>query len=100
MPIYYFKSGKYFARRIKNLPCIIRTLLSGLQGIKILVDSGSTNNYIRSNLQIGTRVKSNHNAIARTLHGHSEIRFKQEIRLLRQNFDFFEIDELLDFDMI
>jgi len=57
---------KYFFRRVKNLPCIIRTLKLGIKEIKILVDSGSTNNYIKTNLQIGNRVKLNKINIAKT----------------------------------
>lgn len=65
-----------------------------------MVDSGSTNNYIKSNLQFGNRIKLNQNTVAKTLHGFSEVRYKQEIRLLKQNLEFFEIDKLIDFDMI
>lgn len=71
-----------------------------MKEIKILVDSGATNNYIKANLQIGNRVKLNKINIAKTLHGFSKIKYKQEIRLLNQNLDFFEIDKLSDFDMI
>lgn len=60
-----------------------------MKEIKILVDSGATNNYIKANLQIGNRVKLNKINIAKTLHGFSEIKYKQEIRLLNQKFGFF-----------
>lgn len=73
---------------------------SSSREIKILVDSGSTNNYIRENLHIGNRIKLNKNIVARTLHGQSKIQYKQEIALLKQNLEFFEIDKLNDFDMI
>lgn len=73
---------------------------SNFREIKILVDSGSTNNYIQKNLRIGKRIKLNKNTKVKTLHGFSEIYFKQEIRLLKQDLEFFEIDELHDFDMI
>lgn len=65
-----------------------------------MVDSGSTNNYIRSNLHLGIRTKLNHCTRAKTLHGHSEIGYKQEIQVLKQNLEFFEINELKDYDMI
>lgn len=71
-----------------------------MREIKILVDSGSTNNYIRANLHIGNRVKLNKITIAKTLHGFSEMKYKQKIRLLNQDLEFYEINKLSDFDMI
>lgn len=65
-----------------------------------MVDSGSTNNYINANLQIGNRIKLNKENIVRTLHGFSEIKYKRQMRLLKQDLEFFEINELKDFDMI
>lgn len=68
--------------------------------IKILVDSGATNNYIRNDLHIGERFWLNENKIVKTLHGFSKTEYKQQICLLGHNLDFFEIDKLVDFDMI
>lgn len=85
---------------MKNLPCIIRTLRVGSDEIKILVDSGSTNNYIRSNLKLGNRIKLNKPTITKTLHGTSKIQYKQKINILQQNLDFYELEQLNDFDMI
>lgn len=65
-----------------------------------MVDSGSTNNYIRANLHLGNRIKLTKPIIAKTLHGQSEIHYKQQILLLKHNLEFFEIDKLLDFDLI
>lgn len=61
-----------FFRRIGNLPCIIRTLRSGLKELKILVDSGATNNYIRDDLRIGNRIKLDKPLAATTPHGRSK----------------------------
>lgn len=85
---------------MKNLPCISRTLKTGLKELIILVDCGSTNNYIRADLHLGNRIKLNQNTIAKTPHGVSKIQYKQEIRLLKQNLHFYEFDKLHDFDMI
>lgn len=65
-----------------------------------MVDSGTTNNYIQSKLQLGNRTKLNRINFAKTLHGSSRLEYKQRIRLLGQDLDFVEIDELNDFDMI
>jgi len=59
------EQGSIFFRRVKNLPCIIRTLKSGMKEIKIFVDSGSTN-YIKTKLQIGNRAKLNKINITKT----------------------------------
>lgn len=85
---------------MKNLPCLVKTLRSGLKEIKILVDSGTTNNYIKSNLQLGVRSKLKRPVSAKTLHGFSDIQYRQELKLLKRNMYFCEIDELEDFDMI
>ena len=85
---------------MKNLPCIVRTLRTNSKRVIILVDSGSTNNYIRKDLLIGNRIKLNHHTTATTLHGSSVIQFKQEIPLLKQKLEFLEMDKLTDFDMI
>lgn len=82
------------------MPCIIKTLRSNNGVVKILVDSGSTSNYIRKNLHIGERIKLNLNKIAETPHGVSSVQYKQKIPLLKQCLEFFEFDKLTDFDMI
>lgn len=78
----------------------MKTLRSDLREVKILVDSGSTNNYINSNLRLGNRTKLDNPSIAKTLHGVSKVEYGQKIRMLNQNLDFIELDSLKDFDMI
>lgn len=82
------------------MPCITRTIKSNSKEITILIDSGATNNYIRTNLHLGNRIELNQTRTSKTLHGSSKIRFKQKIRLLHQDLEFFELDKLCDFDMI
>lgn len=85
---------------MNDLPCLIRTLQSSSKPIKILVDSGTTFNYIKPNLQLGKRLKVSENRWAKTIHGYSKIQFKQQIRLLKHNLEFLELDGLTDFDMM
>lgn len=71
-----------------------------MKKIEILVDSGATSNYIKTNLRIGPRIKLNNPKFAKTPHGASDVKYKQRIRLLKHDLDFFEFDKLNDFDMI
>lgn len=64
------------------------------------MDSGTTFNYIKPNLQSGKRVRVNENRWAKTIHGYSKVQYKQQVRLLKHNLEFFELDELAEFDMM
>lgn len=66
----------------------------------ILVDSGATLNYIRTGIKIGESVSLSKGYKTKTIHGHSEIKLKKIINLLGYNLTFFEINELLEYDMI
>lgn len=64
------------------------------------MDSGATYNYIKSNSNIGESVPLPRIYTPKTLHGYSRVRAKRTINLLDHDLTFFEIDELVDFDMI
>lgn len=66
----------------------------------ILIDSGSTNNYISKNSKIGTSVLLPNPIKTRTLHGISLIKSKRIINILENDLVFFDIDELTEYDMI
>lgn len=66
----------------------------------ILIDSGATYNYIRTNCDIGEPVPLNETYTPKTLHGHSKVNSKKLINILNYDLTFFEINELVDFDMI
>lgn len=68
--------------------------------VTILIDSGSTNNYININSSIGKSILLPTIIKTKTLHGISEIRSKRVINVLNNNLTFFDINELRDFDMI
>lgn len=70
------------------------------QEITILVDSGATYNYIKKNSKIGESVPLPQIYKPKTLHGYSEVRSKKIINLLDYDLTFFEINELVDYDMI
>lgn len=66
----------------------------------ILVDSGATYNYIKTNSQIGESVPLPQIYRPKTLHGYSEVKSKKIINLFDYDLTFFEINELVDYDMI
>lgn len=68
--------------------------------ITILIDSGSTNNYININSTIGESVPLSKFTKTETLHGISIVKSKRIINLLGNNLTFFDINELKDYDMI
>lgn len=68
--------------------------------ITILIDSGSTNNYIHINSNIGKSVPLPTVIKSKTLHGTSVIRSKRLINVLDNDLTFFDIKELNDYDMI
>ncbi len=65
----------------------------------LLVDTGSTNNYINKNCDIGKSV-SIKPFRTKTLHGYSVIDSKKVITMYGHHLVFFEIGELNEFDMI
>lgn len=66
----------------------------------ILVDSGATYNYIRTNSEIGESVPLPKVYTPKTLHGFSRVSSKKIINVLNHDLTFFEINELIDYDMI
>lgn len=68
--------------------------------IFILIDSGSTNNYININSKIGKSIPLPRIIKTKTLHGISEIKSKRIINVLDNDLTFFDIGELIDYDMI
>lgn len=68
--------------------------------VNILIDSGATYNYIQTKSKIGESVPLPKIYTPKTLHGYSQVRAKRTINLLNHDLTFFEIDELVDFDMI
>lgn len=68
--------------------------------VTILIDSGSTNNYIHIKSSIGETVPLLKPIKTRTLHGISIIKSKRIINILNNNLVFFDIEELNDYDMI
>lgn len=68
--------------------------------VTILIDSGSTNNYIHINSTIGESVPLPKIIKTKTLHGISEIKSKRIINVLDNDLTFFDIKELNDYDMI
>lgn len=69
--------------------------------VTILIDSGSTNNYININSKIGESVPLLKNIKTETIHGISIIRrSKRIINVLDNDLTFFDINELNDYDMI
>lgn len=70
------------------------------RSVNILVDSGATYNYIQSNSTIGVSVPLPRIYTPKTLHGYSEVKSKRIINVLDYDLTFFEIKELVDYDMI
>lgn len=70
------------------------------QKVTILIDSGSTYNYIQTKSKIGESVPLFKIYKPKTLHGHSIVKSKRIINLLDYDLTFFEINELNDYDMI
>ena len=68
--------------------------------IIVMVDSGATYNYIKTNLTIGESIPLPQIYRPKTLHGYSEVKSKKIINLLDYDLTFFEINELVDYDMI
>lgn len=68
--------------------------------IVILIDSGATNNYINENSKVGKSIPLPRIIRTKTLHGISEIKSKRIINVLDNDLTFFEIKELIDYDMI
>lgn len=66
----------------------------------ILIDSGATHNYININSTIGTSILLPKSIKTRTLHGISVIKSKRIINILDNDLSFFDISELVDYDMI
>lgn len=65
--------------------------------IIILVDSGATYNLY---LKIGESIPLPRIYRPKTLHGYSKVESKKIINLFGYDLTFFEIDELVDYDMI
>lgn len=85
---------------MKGLPCLVRRERSTGQEVTILVDSGASYNYIKSNSKIGESVPLPRIYTPKTLHGYSRVGSKRIINLLDHDLTFFEINELVDYDMI
>lgn len=85
---------------MKGLPCLIRRVRTTGQKVTILIDSGATYNYIRTNSTIGESVPLKQIYRPKTLHGHSVVKARQVINLFNYNLTFFEIEELTEYDMI
>lgn len=85
---------------MKGLPCLKRTDRSTGKQVTILIDSGSTNNYINKNFKLGISILLPKPIKTRTLHGISVIRSKRIINVLDNTLTFFDISDLTDFDMI
>lgn len=68
--------------------------------VTILVDCGSTNNYINGNLIIGESIPLPRIIRTKTIHGISKLKSKRIINVLDNNITFFDIEELGDYDMI
>lgn len=66
----------------------------------ILIDTGSTNNYINVHSTVGESIPLSKIIKTKTLHGISEIKAKRIINVLDNDLTFFEISELTDYDMI
>lgn len=70
------------------------------QEVTILVDSGATHNYIGTKSKIGESVPLHKTYTPKTLHGYSKVSSKKVINILNHDLTFFEINELIDYDMI
>jgi len=68
--------------------------------VTILIDSGATYNYIQTKSKIGKSIPLPQIYTPKTLHGYSEVKAKRIISLLDHDLTFFEINELVDYDMI
>lgn len=68
--------------------------------VTILIDSGATYNYIRADSKIGESVPLPKTYTIKTIHGYSKIHSKKIINVLDSDITFFEINELVDYDMI
>lgn len=81
------------------MPCI--QTKCGLTGtpVNVLIDTGSTNNYINKICNIGKSIKIKPFK-TKTLHGFSIINSKKVITMYGHHLTFFEINELDEFDMI
>lgn len=86
--------------RIKGLPCLIRLDRSTGQKVTILIDSGSTNNYINKYYVLGKSIPLLKPIKIKTLHGISEVKSKRIINVLDNDLVFFDIEDLVDYDMI
>lgn len=85
---------------MKGLPCLKRIDRSTGTEVIILIDSGSTNNYINKNFTLGISIPLSKSIKTRTLHGISVIKSKRIINILENDLTFFDIEDLIDFDMI
>lgn len=85
---------------MKGLPCLVRRDRSTGQKVIILVDSGATYNYISTNSRIGESIPLPKIYTPKTLHGYLRVSSKKIINVLNHDLTFFEIDELVDYDMI
>lgn len=65
-----------------------------------MIDSGATNNYINENSTIGISNPLPIPIKTKTLHGNSLIKSKRIINVLDNDLTFFDIDKLIDYDMI
>lgn len=95
-----FGQCKRFFSRIKGLPCLTRLDRSTGQRVTILIDSGSTNNYINKYSKIGTSIPLPKSIKTKTLHGISVLNSKRIINVLDNDLIFFDIENLIDYDMI
>lgn len=82
------------------MSCLVRRDRDTGKNLTILIDSGATYNYIRENLKIGESIPLPKIYKPKTLHGYSRVKSKKIINLLDHDLTFFEIAELIDYDMI
>lgn len=85
---------------MNGLPCLKRHERPSGKEITILIDSGSTNNYINVNSSIGQSILLPIPIKTKTLHGFSVIKSRRIINVLDNDLVFFDINELTDYDMI
>lgn len=82
------------------MPCLVRIDRDTGRKVNILIDSGATYNYIRTNINIGESVPLPRTYTPKTLHGYSQVKSIKTINLFGYDLTFFEINELTDYDMI
>lgn len=68
--------------------------------VTILIDSGSTNNYINKYFILGVSIPLPKPIKIKILHGISEVKSKRIINILDNDLTFFDIENLNDYDMI